>query len=149
MQTIEDEAPIAGSNSLEFGGGVGISTTYNLSNLGGKWWTPMAMEIMGAAGGTALGAGALAALGGTGPLGTAIVEKVGPDLLLSAAQLGSMVGDLGFSALADDDIAESSVGIFGWGAYLHTGLEGGGGDVGVKLRTRVQANMEAFTPMGF
>ena len=145
---------IGDRGSLEIGGGVGFSTTYNLSQLGDHWWTPMAAEIGGAVVGGGIGAGILGATevlseGGATP----VIEKIGPIVVQGGAKLGAMAADMIYSKASGSSV-ETSFGVFGWGAYLQTWTQGTTGDaIGTDAtptpRTRVQVNFDNSWDLNF
>ncbi|MEP6018166.1 MAG: hypothetical protein ABJ251_06755 [Paracoccaceae bacterium] len=136
--------------SLEIGGGLGFSTSYNLDKLGGHWWAPMAAEIAGAVAGGGIGAGILGAMtaGSDGALAP-LVKQIGPAVVQGVAKLGAMAADMIYSRASGSSV-ETSFGVFGWGAYLHTwGAGDRAGGANAKIRSRVQANFAYDEALGF
>ena len=140
---------------LEIGGGGGMTVTYNLSQLGKKWWQPMLSEVAGAA----IGAGLTYAVmygvvmvtrGAFKPF----VDVYGGTLAHAGAMAGGFAADLIY-AHKDPNAEHASVssGFFFWialksGGPSATNLEGGKGQsVVLQQRTQISSGSDPWLLM--
>jgi hypothetical protein len=134
---------------LEFGGGWGMTTSYNLSEMDGDWYQPFLAEIAGAVVGGGLTAGALfgADVLAEGAL-TPFIEAYGLTAVHAGAMLGAFIADLTFAGLnhREDEVSVSN-GFFAWLAVPRIGTPTGSvdgiapGPITAQFRGRVQINV--------
>ncbi len=132
--------------SLEIGGGAGLTTSYNLTKMGGSAWEPFVSELGGAlVGGAVTGAVLLGSDIATDGALTEFIAKWGDTALHAGAIVGGTIADL-INAAAYDEVTTTFSG-FVWGAGIisynqpYSSPDDLGPGLDGSLRGRVQFNV--------